>query len=46
MPGVQGPSQPQNRFSEGRQRAIDRLVVAAPAVQPVPQVPQLGDQRA
>jgi hypothetical protein len=46
LPGVQGPGQPQNRFSDGQQRAIDRLVIAAPALQPVPQVPQLGDQRA
>jgi hypothetical protein len=46
MPGVRGPGQPQHRFSEARQRAINRLVVAAPALQPVPQVPKLGDQRA
>jgi len=46
MAGVQAPSQPQHRFSDARQRAINRLVVAASTLQPVAQVPQLCDQRA
>jgi hypothetical protein len=43
-PGMRGARQPQHRFRQRRQAAIDRLLPAALAFEELPQTTHLGDK--